>query len=179
MASLDQLAYSVSTQVNALNNTGTDLDGATGTVADPLYIFKEPLAVAGSAAGVSVVMTDPNQIAAAGLGQGTGDNSNAIAMAKLASQSIVNGQTPANYYSNFVSTLGSLVSSVQTENTAQNASVTQLQTQNDALSNVNLNDEASAMSTLERSYQAASQVFTMLNTIMASALNLGEQATVS
>jgi flagellar hook-associated protein 1 FlgK len=179
MASLDQLAYSVSTQVNALNNTGTDLDGATGTVADPLYIFKEPLAVAGSAAGVSVVMTDPNQIAAAGLGQGTGDNSNAIAMAKLASQSIVNGQTPANYYSNFVSTLGSLVSSVQTENTAQNASVTQLQTQNDALSSVNLNDEASAMSTLERSYQAASQVFTMLNTIMASALNLGEQATVS
>jgi flagellar hook-associated protein 1 FlgK len=179
MASLDQLAYSVSTQVNALNNTGTDLDGANGTVADPLYIFKEPLAVAGSAAGVSVVMTDPNQIAAAGLGQGTGDNSNAFAMAKLASQSIVNGQTPANYYSNFVSTLGSLVSSVQTENTAQNASVTQLQTQNDALSNVNLNDEASAMSTLERSYQAASQVFTMLNTIMASALNLGEQATVS
>jgi flagellar hook-associated protein 1 FlgK len=179
MASLDQLAYSVSTQVNALNNTGTDLDGANGTVADPLYIFKEPLAVAGSAAGVSVVMTDPNQIAAAGLGQGTGDNSNAFAMAKLASQSIVNGQTPANYYSNFVSTLGSLVSSVQTENTAQNASVTQLQTQNDALSSVNLNDEASAMSTLERSYQAASQVFTMLNTIMASALNLGEQATVS
>jgi flagellar hook-associated protein 1 FlgK len=68
---------------------------------------------------------------------------------------------------------------VQTENTAQHASVTQLQTQNDALSSVNLNDEASQMSTLERSYQAASQVFGILNTIMASALNLGEQATVS
>jgi len=57
--------------------------------------------------------------------------------------------------------------------------VTQLQTQNNALSSVNLNDEASAMSTLERSYQAASQVFTMLNTLMASVLNLGEQSTVS
>jgi flagellar hook-associated protein 1 FlgK len=68
---------------------------------------------------------------------------------------------------------------VQTENTAQNASVTQLQTQNDALSGVNLNDEASAMTTLERSYQAASQVFAMLNTIIQSALNLGEQTTVS
>jgi flagellar hook-associated protein FlgK len=92
---------------------------------------------------------------------------------------IVNGLTPINYYSNFVSTLGSTVSSVQTENTAQNASVTQLKTQNGALSSVNLDDEASSMSTLERSYQAASQVFTMLNTVMASALNLGEQATVS
>jgi len=112
-------------------------------------------------------------------GQGTGDNSNAVAMAKLANQSIVNGQSPSNFYSNFVSTLGSTVSNVQIENTAQNASVTQLQTQNDSLSSVNLNDEASALTTLERSYQAASQVFAMLNTLMASALNLGEQTTVT
>ena len=128
---------------------------------------------------MSVVMTDPNQIAAAGLTDGTGDNSNATAIANLAGQSIVNGQTPINYYSNFVSTLGSTVSQVETENTAQNASVTQLQTQNDALSSVNLNDEAAAMSKLETSYQAASQVFTLLNTIMASALNLGEETTVT
>jgi flagellar hook-associated protein 1 len=238
MGSLDQLAYSVSTNVNALNNTGTDLNGVTGTTANPLYIFNQPTGVAGSAANMSVTMTDPNQIAAAGLGQGTGDNSNAIAMANLANRSLMlpsattafsmtqtldattplggattgtvkvydslgngynatvtytneggnawaysvsmpdAGQTPTDYYSNFVSTLGSTVSSVQTENTAQNASVTQLQTQNNALSSVNLNDEASSMTTLERSYQAASQVFTMLNTIMASALNLGEQTTV-
>jgi flagellar hook-associated protein 1 FlgK len=179
MNSLDQLAYSVSTQVNALNNSGTDLDGLTGTVANPLYIFNQPAAVAGSATNMSVAMTDPNQIAAAGLGQGTGDNSNAAAMANLASQLIANGQTPSNDYSNFVSTLGATVSSVQTENTAQNASVTQLQTQNDALSSVNLNDEASSMETLERSYQAASQVFTMLDRIMASVLNLGDQTAVS
>ncbi len=76
-------------------------------------------------------------------------------------------------------TLGSLVSGVQAENSAQNASVTQLQTQNDALPSVNLNDEASSMTTLERSYQAASQVFSMLNSIMATVLNLGEQSTVS
>jgi flagellar hook-associated protein 1 FlgK len=100
-------------------------------------------------------------------------------MANLANQSIANGQTPANFYSNFVTTLGSTVSGVQTENTAENASVTQLQTQNNALSGVNLNDEASSMTTLERSYQAASEVFAMLNTVMASALNLGEQTTVS
>jgi flagellar hook-associated protein 1 len=100
-------------------------------------------------------------------------------MAGLASQQIVNGETPINYYSNFVSTLGSTVSEVQTQNTAQNASVTQLQTQNNALSGVNLNDEAAAMSTLETSYQAASQVFTLMNTLMAAALNLGDQTTVA
>jgi flagellar hook-associated protein 1 FlgK len=177
--SLDQLAYSVSTEINKQNNAGTDYDGATGTTSNPLNIFSEPTAVAGSAANMSVVMTDANQIAAAGLGDGTGDNSNATAMAALGNQTIVDGQTPTNYYSNFVTTLGSTVSSVKTENTAQTASVTQLQTQNDAISGVNLNDEASAMTTFERSYQAASQVFTMINSIMASALNLGNETTVS
>ncbi len=179
LSSLDQLAYSISTEVNTQNNTGIDLDGKTGSVASPLYIFSEPAQVAGSAAAMSVVITDPNQIAAAGFGDGAGDNSNATAMANLAGQSIVSGQTPINYYSNFVSKLGATVSEVQTENTAQNASVTQLQTQNNALSSVNLNDEAAAMSTLESSYQAASQVFTLINTIMASALNLGDQTAVS
>lgn len=177
--SLDTLAYNISTSVNAQNNAGTDLNGVTGTVADPLYIFSEPTQVAGSAAAMSVTMTDPSQIAAAGAGDGTGDNSNAVTMAGLANNPIVNGQTPINYYSNFVSELGSSVSEVQTENTAQTASVTQLQTQNSALSSVNLNDEAAAMSTLESSYQAASQVFTMLNTIISSALNLGDQTAVS
>jgi flagellar hook-associated protein 1 FlgK len=165
--------------VNALNNAGTDLNGATGTAANALNIFSEPGAVAGSAANMSVVMTDPSQIAAAGLGQGTGDNSNATAMAALAGQTIVNGQTPTNYYSQFVSQLGSTVSEVQAENTAQNASVTQLQTQSDSLSGVNLNDEASAMQQLETSYQAASQVFNILNTVMTSVLNLGVETSVS
>lgn len=176
LAGLDQLAYSVTTEVNTQNNAGTDLAGDSGNAGN---LFSPSTQVAGSAASMKMVMTDPNHIAAAALGQGTGDNSNAVALANLANQSIVNGQTPSNYYASFVSTLGSTVLQVQTENTAQNASVTQLQTQNNALSAVNLNDEASALMMLERSYQAASKVFSLLDTVMASALNLGTQTTVS
>jgi flagellar hook-associated protein 1 FlgK len=179
LSSLDQLAYSISTTVNAQNNKGTDYDGNTGTTANPLNIFSEPTTVSGSAASMSVVMTNPNQIAAAGAGEGTGNDSNAIAMYDLGNKTSVDGQTPSNYYSNFVSTLGATVSNVKTENTAQTASVMQLQTQRDTLSGVNLNDEAATLTTFERSYQAASKVFSILNTIMAAALNLGEQTTVS
>jgi flagellar hook-associated protein 1 FlgK len=128
---------------------------------------------------MSVVMTDPSKIAAASAGQGTGDNSNAGVLAGLADQGIVNGSKPSDYYSNFVTKLGSMVAHVQIQSTAQNASLTQLQTQRDSLSAVNLNDEAAAMQQIERSYQAASQVFNILNTIMASALNLGIQSAVS
>lgn len=176
---LDQLAYGIATQVNALNNSGSDLAGATGTAANPFNIFAEPAAAAGSAASMSVVMTDPAQIAAALLGKGSGDNANAGALAGLAKQPIVNGLTPSDFYSNFVTALGSTVSQVQIENTAENASVAQLQTARDSLSSVNLNDEASFMQQFERSYQAASQVFAILNTIMTSALNLGVETAVS
>lgn len=176
LSSLDQLANSIATSVNAQNNAGADLAGDNGNAGD---IFAQPAQVQGSAISMAVVMTDPNHIAAAGLGQGTGDNANATAMANLGTQATVNGQTPTNFFSNFVSTLGATVSNAQTENTSQKASVAQLQTQNDALSGVNLDDEASSMTMLERSYQAASQVFTMINTIMASVLNLGEQTTVA
>ncbi len=176
LSQLDTLAYNVSTQVNTLNNSGQDLNGTTSNSGD---IFYQPTAVSGSAATMAVVMTDPSNIAAASSTAGTGDNTNAVAMADLANQTIVSGYTPSNYYSNFVSTLGSTVTSVQTANTAQDASLTQLQTQIDSYSGVNLNDEASSLTTMERSYQAASQVYSILNTLMASAINLGTETTVS
>jgi flagellar hook-associated protein 1 FlgK len=174
MSPLDQLAYGISTSVNAVNGAGANMNGTAGAA-----IFNQPGAVVGSAAKMRVIMTDPAQIAAAGLGQGGGDNSNACALASLADQAIINGAKPSGFYANFVTELGSTVAQVQVENMAQNASVTQLQTQRDSLSSVNLNDEAAAMQQLERSYQAASQVFNILNTIMASALNLGIQSAVS
>jgi flagellar hook-associated protein 1 FlgK len=179
LSSLDQFAYGISTQVNAQNNAGANLSGVTGTAANALDIFREPTAVQGSAANMSVTMTDPSQIAAAAQGQGSGDNANAIVLARLGSRAIADGSTPSDFYSNFVTTLGATVSQVEIENTAQSASVTQLQTARDSLSSVNLNDEASFMQQFERSYQAASKVFAILNTVMTSAINIGVETAVS
>jgi flagellar hook-associated protein 1 FlgK len=179
LSALDELAFGISTQVNALNGSGSDLNGATGTAANLHYIFGEPTAIAGSAANMKVVMTLPSEIAAATVGQGSGDNSNAAALAALTTKTIVNGLTPTNFYSDFVTALGSIVSQVQTENSARKASVTQLQTARDSFSSVNLNDQAAFMQQFERSYQAASRVFAILNTVMSSALNLGVQTAAS
>jgi len=176
LASLDQLAYGIATQINTVNNAGTDLDGDNGNAGN---IFNAPTQVAGSAAALQVMMTDPNKIAAAGLGLGTGDDSNAVAAANLATQNIVSGETPSNFYSNLVSTLGASVSETTTQNTALTASVTQLQSQVNSLSGVSLDDEASNLEEFQRSYQAASQVFTILNSVMASALNLGVETAVA
>jgi flagellar hook-associated protein 1 FlgK len=152
--------------------------GAETVGTAPGNVSSIPLSFTGLADGAANLNIGWNLLAANGTSI-VNQSAAASAQTGQSQNGFAGNQAPIDYYSNFVSTLGATVSGVQTENTAQNASVTQLQTQNDALSSVNLNDEAAAMSTMERSYQAASQVFTMINTMMASALNLGEETAVS
>jgi flagellar hook-associated protein 1 len=169
----------VASQLNTQNEAGSDLNGNAGTA---IFSLPEDATTAdptGSAAGISVIMTDPALIAAAAAGQGSSDNTNATAMANVADEAVVNGTTPTQYFSDFVTTLGSLVTEVSSENTAQQASLTQLQNQIGSLSGVNLNDEAAQLETLEQSYEAASKLFTALDQVMVSALNLGVETTYS
>jgi flagellar hook-associated protein 1 len=178
-SALDTLAYAAGSQVNALNESGSDLNGNAGTAIFSLPAGATSADPTGSAAAISVLMTDPSLIAAASSNAGPSDGANATAMAALQSSAIVGGTTPTAYFSDFVTTLGSLVSEVSNENTAQQAALTQLQNQIGALSGVNLNDEAAQLETLEQSYQAASKLFTVLDQVMISALNLGVETTYS
>jgi flagellar hook-associated protein 1 len=169
-SALDTLAYDFGTAVNQANEAGADANGNTGTA-----IFNLPGSTAGAAAGISVAITDPSLIAAAATGKGSSDDTNLLTMAGLQNQDIVGGTTASGYYSGLVSSLGSLVSEVTTQNTAQESSVSQLQTQVNSLSAVDLNEEASSLETFEQSYEAASKLFSVVDEVMVAALNLGVQ----
>src|SRR6202035_5484220 len=80
VASLDQIAFGITTQVNAQSQLGIDLNGTPG-----ISLFTQTATVAGSAASMSVAITDPSLIAAAAAGQGSGDNTNAATIANLGS----------------------------------------------------------------------------------------------
>ena len=172
-SALDTLAFDLGSNINSQNALGSDANGNAGGA-----IFTIPTSASGAASSISVAITDPSQIAAAATGSGSSNDSNLESMLQLQNQTIVSGDTPTTYYASFVSTLGSLLSQVSTENTAQQTSLTQLQTQRDSLSAVNLNDEAASLENLQQAYQAASKVFTIVDTVMASAINLGVQTTV-
>jgi len=185
--SLDQLAYSLATSVNTQNEAGFDLNGAAGQPIFGLPGNATAQNPTGASAGIQVVMTDPTQIAAAGLvaassppvPEGSTGDSNLLAMANLANEGIVEGESPTSWFANMVTALGSVTSEVQSENTAQQAALTQLQDQIGTISGVNLNDEAVQLENLEQSYQAASKMFTILDQVMVAALNLGTPATYS
>jgi flagellar hook-associated protein 1 len=173
---IDTLAFSLATSVNSVQESGADENG-NPTTGVPLFNITST--ATGAAAGISVAITDPSQIAAAGTGDGSADGSNAQAMVNLANQSIVGGTTPSDFFSGFLAELGSNVQSLQTAVSSVTTSLSQLTTQQGTLSGVNQNTEAANLETFERAYQAASQTFTILNTLMGSALNLGVETAMS
>jgi flagellar hook-associated protein 1 FlgK len=174
IAAVDQMAWSVGSAVNAQQAAGVD---ATGTSGAPLFNLGS--SVPGSAANISVSLTDPNGIAASASGAGALDGSNASAVAAIGSKAIVSGATPTAAYSALVGSIGTEVSASTTTQQSQNASLQQLKSQQSALSSVNLNDQAALLQTYEQAYQASSKVFTILNTLIASAINLGTETPVA
>jgi flagellar hook-associated protein 1 FlgK len=174
LSSLDQLANAVGTAVNTQNEAGNTSAGTAGTA-----IFSLPSTVSGSASQIAVALTSPSGLATASTSEGADGTANAEALANLGSANIVAGDTASDFYGNFIGALGDTVQSATTDSTAQSAAQTQAQTQRDSLSAVNLDDEASQLTQYQRSYEAAAKVFDIVNQMMADALNLGEETTVS
>ena len=173
VTSLDQLAYAIGTAVNQQNEAGLDANGVAGQA-----IFTLPTSAGGTAHSISVAITNPTQIAAASTGQGATGNSNANALADLGTSALVGGQSASSYFAGLLSTVGSAASSATGDQTAQQAALDQLTTQRNALSGVSLDEEAASLTNYQRSYQAASKLFQIVDTLLEAAINLGTPTTV-
>jgi flagellar hook-associated protein 1 FlgK len=171
---LDSMAYAIGNQVNSQNALGVDGHGNPGA-----GLFTLPANSTGAAAAIQVATTDPMAIAAASVGEGSSGNDNALALAGLSSAAIVGGQTASGFYSALLGQIGSATAGASTDNAAQQATLTQLTTQRNSLSGVSLDEEAANLTQYQRSYEAAAKVFSIIDTLLASAINLGEQTTVS
>jgi flagellar hook-associated protein 1 len=171
---LDNLAFSLGTAVNQQNEQGFDSNGNPGQA-----IFSLPSIQAGAAGQITVSATSPSAVAAATIGEGSSGNDNATALANLATANTVGSQTAIGFLASFMGQVGSDASAATTENTGQQATLTQLTTQRDSLSAVSTDQEAANLTEFQRAYQASSEVFNIVNTLMASAINLGEETTVS
>jgi flagellar hook-associated protein 1 len=171
---LDSLAYGLGTQVNQQNEHGVDSSGNPGQA-----IFALPASQAGAAALIQVSAINPGAIATAVSGEGSAANDNATALASLSTANIVGSLTASGFLASYLGQIGSDTAGATTNSTAQQATLTQLTTQRDSLSGVSLDEEASNLTQYQRSYQAASQVFNIVDTLMASAINLGVETTVT
>jgi flagellar hook-associated protein 1 FlgK len=174
LSSLDSLASGIENSVNSVNQAGTDLNGAPGGN----FFVPPPTGGTGAALDMSVAITNPAKIAASSDGS-TGDNSNLTAMLNVQNQAIVNGQTPLGAYSSLVFQIGNDVSTAQSEVSGSQALIQQIQNQIGSISGVNINEEAANLIQFQQAYQAAAQVASVINSLTATAINLGRSSGVS
>jgi flagellar hook-associated protein 1 FlgK len=169
-AALDQLAYDIATQVNALHVTGFDGTGAPGG-----NFFDAPVAVAGAARALSVsagVAADPRLVAGSGTSS-VGDNQVARAIAGLRDSRVMSGgtATAAEAWANLVYQVGSDVRAGEASAVTRDQIVRQMQRLRDQYSGVSLDEEAANLMRYQRSYEASARYFTTivdtLDTLMA------------
>ena len=173
-SALDALAYQLATAVNAQNQAGLTTAGVAGAA-----IFAVPPSATGCAAAISVIPTNPSALATASVGEGESGNGNASALANVATTVDSSGQTVAGRLGAMLAQIGSKASSLQEQTTTQQATLTQLTTQRSSLSSVSLDTEAANLSQFQKSYEAAAQLLTVLDHLMATAMNIGTQTTVT
>jgi flagellar hook-associated protein 1 FlgK len=152
------------------NTTTTFTAGGTTTLSGPGFDISTAGMVSGSsfflrptydaAKNINVAIDDPRKIAAsASAATVPGDNENALKLARLETQSILNSGTATitDAYTQLISDVGSLTHSAQVGRAAQETLLNQAQASRENISGVNLDEEAANLIKFQNSYQAAAQ----------------------
>jgi len=172
--SLDNLAANIVNAVNSQQQAGYDLNGNAGA---SLFTPLAGTSNAGAAAEMSVAMSDPSQIAASSDGT-SGSNGNALALANIENQSLagLGGQSVMDYYSNFVTGIGTQVQQATNQQTAQDLVVQQLQNQKASVSGVSLDEESANLIQYQTAYAASARVVSVISQIAQLAISLGSSS---
>jgi flagellar hook-associated protein 1 FlgK len=171
-ASLDQLAYSVSTDVNSVVSTGYDLQGHAG-----VDFFTAPAAVAGAARQMSVnapVAADNGLVvASASTAAGNNDIANAVAALQDAPMT---GSTahPVEGWSSLVYTIGTDSSTAKQSSDSHTQVVNQLENLWDQTSGVSIDEEAAMLMRFQRAYEANAKFFQVVDGTIDLLMQLGE-----
>ncbi len=170
-SSLDNLAAGLISAVNRQQKAGYDLNGAQGTDFFTPFTPTTPGSNAGAAATMTVALTNPDQVAASSDGT-QGDNGNATALADLQNASIVSGQTAGDYYSNLIDRVGNDVSNATSEQEAVGLVLQQLTNQQQSISGVSLDEEATNLITYQQAYEAAARVISTVDELNEATIDM-------
>lgn len=118
-------------------------------------------------AGMSVAVTDPSEIAAAGSKDtGPSDNENMKKLFELPDQKIIDGKTTiAGGYGSLISMVGNKVNTAQVDFDAQASITKSIQSQQQSVSGVNLDEEYGEMYRIQEYYMANAKVIQTANSM--------------
>lgn len=137
---------------------GLEINLPAGLANGDSFVIK-PLNNAAGQLSVSSDMT-PEGIAARGsLDEGVRGNSNALAMANIQSEKLINGSTSLNTaYASMVSDVGNKTATLKSSNAAQTQISQELKSAQQSVSGVNIDEEAANMLKYQQLYSASAQM---------------------
>ena len=164
---LNTLASNLITTVNNVHRTGFGLNGTTGA---DFFTGTDAASM-----GVNSALTnDPSLIQAAGAAGSPGDNTVALALARLATQSVagLGNQTFSGAYSQAVASLGQSLNDANTQSANSSAVQNMLSQQRDAVSGVSLDEEMSDLMRFQQAYAASARIVTTVDTMLDTLIKM-------
>ncbi len=169
------------------NDTGASVDATYDTDTDTLTFAGMSVAISGTAddgdsflvlptrnaASSFSTLTSDGSLIAAGTSTGSSDNTNALAMLDLQTDTLVGGSsTLSETYAALVSDVGSTATSIAGQLETQESLTEQLTTLQQSESGVNLDEEAANLIVYQQYYQACAKVVEVGTTILDTILDI-------
>lgn len=163
---LDTLAQGVADNVNAVLNGGIDQNGAPPVKS--LFTYN-----AGIGAAATLRVTDITGPELAGAVPGDpGGNTNALNLADLQTTGVFSGLTPAQFYADLTASIGDRLNAERSNGDLQRELLLQAQNVRSEMTGVDINIEATKLLQLQKGFQAAGQVMSVLNTLTDTLINM-------
>jgi len=165
-SALDQLAYDLATQMNAVHRANAGTDGGTNR-----DFFTAPAVVSGAAASLSVSATlvaDPRQLATAALGAGPGSSDGVLALSALKDQPLAGGGT-RSFFDEGIRTLNAVGTDAKAASDTAALESTRsdvLAAARDSVSGVSTQEEMTRLSAFQHASEAATQFVSTVNQLL-------------
>ena len=200
MDSLNTLANNFASEINNIQTGGRYIDNSAtphelsdnlsnpivlpgpGTDADPENFFLDSAdttlnITAGNIKVNDNLVSDPYQIAAAGLTSGlseTGDGSNAILMSQIRNKNVpvLGGTTTQGYITNLVGKLGTQSKNLQDNYDIKDNILQQVTQKRESVTGVSLDEELTDLVRFQRSYEASAKVMTTISQTLTTIINM-------
>ena len=167
LSTLNSLASQLGTAVNNAQTGGFDSTGAAGQ-----DFFNVP--TTGAAAGISVALTSPSQIAISSTAAGaSGSNSNVANLSAALTTAPTGGTSVEQGYSSLVFQVGSAASSATSESSAIGDTLQALTNQQGSESGVSIDEETGNMIKFQTAYEAAARIVSTIQQLDTDTLDMG------
>jgi flagellar hook-associated protein 1 FlgK len=172
LGQLDELAYTLATEVNKAHTEGFDRYDQTGTM-----FFVQPGTMKGAAQTLAVnkdIREDVNRISAAAQDQAPGDNRIANIISALEYKQSLHGGTSTfdDYYSGMVGQIGIEAQRANSARDSQKDIVAQIKNIRESVSGVSLDEETTKMIEFQKSFDASARLIKTADEMMDTVLNL-------